>query len=90
MSIPSATPPTNPNPPSIQPQTSVSAPAETTSWMDPTGAWQKFLGPTATPQDVQMFLQSLLKTFATQIQQDDAQMKKEAERQKRIIEGEDE
>ncbi|MBS0604978.1 MAG: hypothetical protein JSS60_08100 [Verrucomicrobia bacterium] len=85
-SDPSQLPPTPPTqPPQSQPQGSLP-----TSYVDPTGAWAKFLSTTgaqATAQDVQMFLQGMLKMFSIVIQQQQAAAQRAAANMKKAIDG---
>jgi len=63
------------------------------SAMDPTGAWSKFLsvgGNIATPQEVKMFMQGMLKMFNVLIQQQNEAAQRAAERLKKAEEGEQE
>jgi hypothetical protein len=60
-----------------------------TSYLDPTGAWAKFLGPTATAEDVKMFMQGLLKDFNIIIQREREAAKRASDKLKRSIEGEE-
>jgi hypothetical protein len=69
------------------PQKAPAAGEKVTSYLDPTGTWAKFLGPTATAQDVKMFMQGLLKDFNTIIQREKAAAKRASEQMKRSIEG---
>lgn len=84
-SIPGPASPLEPTPP---PQPS---PIEQQkSWEDPTGAWQKFLsasGQQATPQEVQMFIQGLLKNFNIIIQQSNEAHKRAMDDIKKAFEG---
>jgi hypothetical protein len=84
MSIPSNLPPnTPPTPPSNQPPT---------SYMDPTGAWAKFLstsGAPATAQDVKIFLQGIMKMFNVVIQQQQAAAARANEQLKKAASGEE-
>jgi len=54
--------------------------------MDPAGIWMKFLGPQATVNDVQAFLQSLEKMLQVLVQQNDAAFKRALEAQKKAQE----
>ncbi len=79
------TSPVNPS----QPPSGPSAPPTDTQ-IDPTGVWQKFLsasGTQATPQDVQAFMQGLLKMFSIVIQQQQAAAQRANQNLKDIIEG---
>ncbi|MBI3236433.1 MAG: hypothetical protein HYZ48_01795 [Chlamydiales bacterium] len=73
-------------------QSSTQQAPQKTSPMDPTGIWQDFLstsGSPATPQDVQLFLQSLLKFFSTEIFRQQAEAaKRSKEMLKKAISGE--
>ena len=63
--------PINPTPgstPPLQPTGGQQQPPPT-NYLDPTGAWQKFLGGSATPQEVQMFIQGMMKMFDVLFQQ---------------------
>ncbi len=56
--------------------------------MDPTGVWAKFLsspGHPATPKDIQMFIQGLLKSFNVLIQQSDAAAKRASDQIKQSL-----
>ncbi len=60
--------------------------------IDPTGAWSKFLstpGNVATPEEVKLFMQGLLKMFNVIIQQQTAAAHRAAEQMKKAEEGED-
>ena len=60
--------------------------------VDPTGAWSKFLstsGNVATPQEVQMFMQGILKMFNVIIQQQNASYHRSNEQLKKAIEGQE-
>ena len=86
MTIPSDPSGNIPPPTPLNPQ-----PEKTTSYVDPTGAWQKFLsagGQQATADQVKMFLQGLLKMFNVLIQQQEAAAKRSAQRLKDAISGE--
>ncbi len=66
--------------------------APQTSYIDPTGAWSKFLSTPsqiATPQEVKMFLQGMMKMFNVIIQQQDAAAKRASDKLKKAEEGED-
>lgn len=93
MSIPSDPshyPPKIPQtPPAPQSQPTQNLP---TSYVDPTGAWAKFLGGTGTPataEEVQKFMQGMLKMFNVLIQQQNEAAKRANEKLKKAIEGED-
>ncbi len=91
MSIPSDIPPSNQTPP-VQPTTEQQALANVpvaTNW-DPTGQWSKFLGGNATPQEVQLFLNGLMKTISNELQQEQKQMDEATKKMKKAIEGDDE
>lgn len=63
-----------------------------TNW-DPTGMWAKFLGgggSPATPEEVQMFLNSLLRTIGMQLQEQEKQAAEAAKKLRQTIEGDDE
>lgn len=90
MSIPSDLPPSTPNTPaspSTQEQMLAQVPVAT-NW-DPTGAWAAFLGGSATPQEVQLFLNGLLKTISNEMQQEQKQADQAAKKLKNAIEGDD-
>ena len=60
--------------------------------LDPTGAWSRFLssgGQVATPKEVEMFMQGMLKMFNVIIQQQNEAYKRSNEKLKRAIEGEE-
>lgn len=42
-------------------------PTQQPSWQDPTGTWQKFLGPNASPHDVEVFFRQLMQFFTSVI-----------------------
>ena len=80
------TPPIQPIQPS-QPPTNLP-----TSYVDPSGAWAKFLstpGSPATAQDVQMFMNGLLKFFNVMIQQQQAATKRALDQLKKVAKGEE-
>ncbi len=60
--------------------------------VDPTGVWTKFLssgaGP-ATPEEVKLFIEGMMKMFNVLIQQQNAAAKRASEKLKKAIEGED-
>lgn len=77
--------PVNPS----QPPQGASAPPTDTQ-IDPTGVWQRFLsasGTQATPQDVQTFMQGLLKMFSIVIQQQQEAAQRANQNLKEIAEG---
>ncbi|MBS0652130.1 MAG: hypothetical protein JSR39_01240 [Verrucomicrobia bacterium] len=95
---PSNTPPTPPPtpPPSTTPTTSGSQQgsqaqaSQQLSWEDPTGAWAKFLGPTASPKDVEIFIGQLMKFFSNVIiQQSNEAAKRAYQQMQQSIEGND-
>jgi len=101
MSIPSD--PLQPHsiPPKIEPSQPPMQPAapgggptgQPLSSLDPTGAWTRFLstpGHPASPKDVEMFIQGLLRMFDLLIQQQTEQAQKAAEKLKKVAEGKDE
>jgi hypothetical protein len=58
--------------------------------IDPTGVWTKFLstpGNAASPEDVKLFLQGMLKTFNALIQQQNEAAKRANEQLKKTIQG---
>jgi hypothetical protein len=62
-----------------------------TSYLDPSGAWKKFLsagGIDATPQEVQMFMQGILKMFNVLIQQQNASYQRSNEQLRKAEKGE--
>lgn len=64
----------------------------TTSRLDPTGAWSKFLttpGGVASPEEVKMFINGIMKMFNVIIQQQTEAAKRASQKLKRSIEGED-
>jgi hypothetical protein len=66
-------------------------PQEGSSSGDPTGVWSKFLsggGNVATPQEVKMFIQGILKMFNVLIQQQNAAAERAAQQLKKAEEGE--
>ena len=85
--------PNQPNPPPA-PTPDGNSPVDTPdlSKIDPTGVWQKFLsvgGNQATAQEVKMFIQGLMKSFNTLIQQQQAAAAKAHQRLKNVAEGKD-
>ena len=88
------TTPTNPPPgsggtPPIQP----TGPQQPASNLDPSGAWSKFLSTpsqVATPEEVKMFMQGMLKMFNLIIQQQNAAYQRANEKLRKVAEGEDE
>lgn len=86
---PSQIPPNIPAQPPTGPQEQSSPP---TSYVDPTGAWSKFLGTPGNPasaDDVKMFMQGILKMFNVLIQQQNEAAKRAADKLKKAIEGDD-
>ncbi len=89
--------PSNPLQPSPSPSIPPSGPqgtqpptSEPTSYVDPSGAWAKFLSTSsgqATAQDVQMFMNGLLKMFSIVIQQQQEAAKRAADKMKQAAEG---
>jgi hypothetical protein len=64
----------------------------TTSNVDPSGAWQKFLsagGIVATPQEVKMFMQGMQKMFNVLIQQQNEAYHRSNEQLKKAEQGEE-
>ena len=62
------------------------------SQIDPTGAWSKFLSTpsqVATPEEVKMFMQGMMKMFNVIIQQQDAAAKRARDKMKKAEQGED-
>jgi hypothetical protein len=60
------------------------------SYLDPTGTWSKFLtggGQVATPQEVQMFMQGMLKMFNVVIQQQQAAYQRANQKLRKAEEG---
>jgi hypothetical protein len=58
--------------------------------MDPTGVWAKFLsvpGHPATPKDIQMFIQGLLKSFSLLIQQSNEAAQRASDQAKQALNG---
>lgn len=79
-------PPFQPTQPS-QPSTNLP-----TSYVDPSGAWAKFLstpGNPATAKDVQLFMNGLLKFFNVMIQQQQAATKRALDKLKKVAKGEE-
>jgi hypothetical protein len=75
----------------IQPGSQQPTPG-TPSSMDPTGAWSKFLstpGGVASPEEVKMFMNGMLKMFNGIIQQQNEAHKRASDQLKKAIEGED-
>ncbi len=65
-----------------------------TNNVDPTGAWSKFLssggsGQVATPKEVEMFMQGMLKMFNVIIQQQNEAYKRANEKLKRAAQGDE-
>ncbi len=59
---------------------------------DPAGVWQRFLtinGQQPSPEEVQLFVQGLLKFFNVMIQQQQASMQRANEQLKRVAQGQD-
>jgi hypothetical protein len=87
--------PTDPTPgpgAPLQPSGPQQQQPQPTSYLDPTGAWQKFLsagGATATPQEVQMFMQGMLKMFNVLIQQQNEAYHRSNEQLKKAEEGDE-
>lgn len=82
----SSVPPIQPQQPEQQP------PTLPTSYVDPTGAWAKFLstpGHAASADDVKMFMQGLLKFFSVIIQQQQDAYKRSMEQLKKVEEGDE-
>lgn len=78
--------------PPIQPQPGQQQPMLPTSYVDPTGAWAKFLstpGQSASAEDVKIFMQGLLKFFSLIIQQQQDSFKRSMEQLKKAQEGEE-
>lgn len=78
-------------PPPSQP-TGPTGPGPQPSYIDPTGAWSKFLSTpsqVATPEEVKMFMQGMMKMFNVIIQQQDAAAKRASDKLKKAEEGED-
>lgn len=93
------TTPVNPsqNPSDIPPETPSNTPPTSpsgmpTSWEDPTGAWASFLstpGNPASAEEVQMFINGLLKFFNVMIQQQTSVMQQANQQLKEVAEGEE-
>lgn len=67
-------------------------PSQPVGNIDPTGTWSKFLSTpsaVATPEEVKMFMQGMLKMFNVIIQQQDAAYKRANEKLKKAEEGEE-
>lgn len=67
-------------------------PQQSRSYVDPTGTWAKFLGGSgmaATPKDVQMFMQGILKMFNVLLQQQNDAAKRAADALKKAETGEE-
>lgn len=82
--------PSNPSP--IQPSQPSQPSQYPTSYVDPTGAWAKFLGTPdnpATAQEVQMFMNGLLKFFNIIIQQQQAAFKRSMDELKKAQTGDE-
>jgi hypothetical protein len=94
MSIPSdptQPPPNFPKPPPTGPQNQSPA-SQPTSYVDPTGAWAKFLstpGHAASADEVKLFMEGMLKMFNVLIQQQNAAAKRASEQMKKAIEGDE-
>lgn len=87
---PPSAPPTTPGTTSGAQQGSQPQASQQLSWEDPTGAWAKFLGPTASPKDVEIFIGQLMKFFSNVILQQSAEAAKRAHQQmQQAIEGND-
>lgn len=84
LSNPPPTPPPTTPPSSEAPGTTsgseqtASQSTQQLSWEDPAGAWQKFLGPTASARDVQMFIDQLMKFFSNVIMRQSNEASKRA------------
>lgn len=64
----------------------------TKSALDPTGTWSKFLGGAgmpASPEEVKMFIQGIMKMFNVIIQQQNAAYQRANQHLKRVIEGDE-
>jgi hypothetical protein len=75
--------------PPVQPGNS---PQGTSGGIDPSGAWSKFLstpGHVATPEEVKMFMQGMLKMFNLLIQQQSAAYKRANEQLKKAVKGDE-
>lgn len=82
--------PTGPSP--IQPSQPSQPTAYPTSYVDPSGAWAKFLSASGTPataEDVKMFMNGLLKFFNVIIQQQQAAFKRSIDRLKKAEQGDE-
>ncbi len=78
-----------PIPPTGGPQ---QQPPPATSYLDPMGVWQKFLsagGIKATPQEVQMFIQGMMKMFNVVIQQQNESYRRSNEQLKKAEQGDE-
>jgi len=83
------TSPTGPTqgPPDIPPMQPTTP---TTSRLDPSGAWSKFLstpGNVASPEEVKMFIQGIMKMFNVIIQQQNEAAQRASRHLKDVIEG---
>lgn len=79
--------PQHQTPPQSQPPAATS-----TKDVDPTGVWTKFLsmgGQAATPEEVKLFIQGMMKMFNILIQQQNAAAKRASEKLRKASEGED-
>lgn len=85
MSINPLTPNSAGTPPSNQ--DALSKVPVATNW-DPSGMWSKWLGG-ASPQEVQVFLQGLMKSISVTIQQQEQECQKAAKKMKAAMEGDD-
>jgi hypothetical protein len=88
--MPTVPDPTKGIPPPIPPEPSKPVTALPTSYVDPTGAWAGFLstpGHPASAQEVQLFMNGLLKFFNVLIQQQQDAAKRSLEKLKESEEG---
>ena len=89
------TTPVDPNqgiPPTAPPQPAEPPTNLPTSYVDPSGAWAKFLstpGNPATAKEVQLFMNGLLKFFNVMIQQQQAATKRALDQLKKVAKGEE-
>lgn len=84
--------PTHGTPPPTPSAPSQAASNLPTSYVDPTGAWARFLstpGQPATSQEVQLFMNGLLKFFNVIIQQQQAAFKRSMDHLKKVEKGEE-
>ena len=51
--------------------------------------WQKFLGPEATPEDAQKFMNNCINQIITQIKQDQERAKEASDKLKKVAQGQD-